>query len=176
MRPLLAGAYLGCTLALLAAPACAETLLVLQNATQRLAIADEPGLHHLAPGAAAITWRVAPGDWVRHPLAPRALRLYQNARAGLKLMAIIKVRYFPEAGHFVPKYRVSEQMYFVPTPGGWKPLAFAHGVPSLLTYTSQTLPNAQGYYHSLSFSLTSAVMPIDAWEVVLRHGASPGAP
>lgn len=178
MHPLLARAWLACALTLpLAVTARAETLLVLQSARQRLVVADEPGLHRAASGTPVPVWRLTPGDAVRHPRTPRSVRLYQKIPGGLKLMAVIKVRYFAQAGRWVPEYRISEQMYFVPTPGGWKPLAFANGVPSLLSYTSPTLPNAQGYYHALAFSLTSALMAVDAWEVVpVTHGASPGAP
>lgn len=162
----LAAALLACAHA-----AVADTLLVLTPqgvSGSAIAIPDAPGLvaSPLA-GTAVSSWTITAGDARSGSTAPlpRRLDLYQSIAGQQKLAAVVKVRYFATQGEWVPRYRVSEEMYFVPTGNGWKPLAFTGSVPSMLSTTSTALPNAQGYYASLTFSSTTGPLAIDAWAV-----------
>lgn len=151
--------------------AVADTLLTLTpHGVQGSAIAipDAPGLvSSPLAGTAVPSWTITAGDARSGSTAPfpRRLDLYQKIAGQLKLAAVVRVRYFATQGAWVPGYRMSEEMYFVPTKNGWKPLVLTGGVPAMLSTTSSALPNAQGYYASLTFSSTTGPLPIDAWAV-----------
>ncbi|MHB1528261.1 MAG: hypothetical protein ACYCXT_02335 [Acidiferrobacteraceae bacterium] len=152
-------------------PADADILMTLAPAGvpgATVAVLDAPGLvASPTPGAPESSWVIGPGNAHSQAMAPlpRRLALFQNVEGSLKLVAAVRVRYFASHGVWVPRYRVSEQMYFVPTDNGWKPLVLHGGVPSMLTYTSTMLPNAEGYYAALTFSSTTGPITIDAWQV-----------
>ncbi|MHB1515829.1 MAG: hypothetical protein ACYCVY_09000 [Acidiferrobacteraceae bacterium] len=152
-------------------PADADTLMTLTPAGipgATVAVPDAPGLvTSPTAGAPEASWVIGPGSTRSQATAPlpRRLALFQTVQGSLKLVAAVRVRYFASHGVWAPRYRVSEQMYFVPTGNGWKPLVLHGGVPSMLTYTSTMLANAEGYYTSLTFSSTTGPITIDAWQV-----------
>jgi len=47
--------------------------------------------------------------------------------------------------------------------GRWLPLTSVQGVPNLIERTGTALPNAEGYFPSLEFGMTTGATPIDAW-------------
>ncbi|MHB1951932.1 MAG: hypothetical protein ACYCQK_10730 [Acidiferrobacteraceae bacterium] len=181
-RSRLRPALLAAALLLCAHAALANVLLALAPVrVQGSPVAVEDGAGLVASpiaGVAAPSWSLVPGDTLSRSTAPapRRVDLYQKTAGKLKLVAVIKVRYFADRhGDWVPYFRMSEQLYFVPTGNGWKPLALVGGVPSMVSATSQALPNAEGYYPSLTFSSTTGPITIDAW-AVYRITSSLSAP
>ena len=167
--PMLSFALLALLLLPLSGVVHAESLLTLQSGQAVGVVQDGIGIV-AAPmaGMAEPAWLVIPGTnrYQSNPPVDRRVDLFHAVNGHLVRVAAIRIRYYwSAAAGWTPRYRMSEQMYFVSTPSGWRPLAMIGGAPSMMDYTGTGGANAQGYYGSLQFRSVAGPITIDAWSV-----------
>ncbi len=113
-------------------------------------------------------WIIRAGDALKAGSRPgdRSVNFYQSAGTQSTLLFIIKVRYYQNgAGRWVPQFLLNEEPLVMRKNRGWQPLTTVQGVPSLIVRTGTALPNAEGYFPSLEFGMTTGATSIDAWLV-----------
>jgi hypothetical protein len=113
-------------------------------------------------------WAILPGDTIESLYRPadRAVALFH--KVGLQLVPVcrINVRYFRNRqGGWVPNFQLDEEPVVMRKDGHWAPLTTLRGAPSLIVLTSNTLPNAEGFYPALEFGQTIGLTYIDSWIV-----------
>lgn len=113
-------------------------------------------------------WIIRAGDALKAGSRPgdRAVNFYQGTGTQSTLLFIVKVRYYQNAmGRWVPQFLLNEEPLAILKNGRWQPLTGVQGVPGLIVRTGTALPNAEGYFPSLEFGLTTGATAIDAWLV-----------
>ena len=113
-------------------------------------------------------WALRTGETVKSATRPadRVVSFYQGTGTQTALLFIVKTRYYPNNdGKWVPQFLIDQEPLVTRVNGRWQPLTTVQGVPSLIVITSNTLPNAEGYYSALDFSFTTGPTSIDAWQV-----------
>ena len=113
-------------------------------------------------------WAIRSGDALKTARRPedRLVDFYRGSGTPRILLCTIKLRYFRnrEDG-WSPRYLLDEQPLLKRVGGRWKPVLEVQGVPNLVVRTGGSLPNAEGFFPSLEFGLTSSRMTIDSWVV-----------
>lgn len=113
-------------------------------------------------------WIIRAGDAFKAGPRPddRSVNFYQGAGTHFNLLFIVKVRYYQNGtGRWVPQFLINEEPLVIRQDGRWQPLTTVQGVPNLIVQTGSALPNAEGYFPSLEFSMSTGAMSIDAWQV-----------
>jgi hypothetical protein len=113
-------------------------------------------------------WIIRAGDALKAGSRPddRSVNFYQGAGTQSSLLFIVKVRYYQNAaGRWVPQFLLDEEPMVMRKNGRWQPLTTAQGVSSLIVQTGTALQNAEGYFPSLEFGMTTGAISIDAWLV-----------
>jgi len=113
-------------------------------------------------------WIIRAGDALKSEVQPgdRSINFYQSAGTQNTLLFIVKVRYYQNAtGRWVPQFLLNEEPLVIRKNGRWQPLTSVQSVPSLIERTGTALPNAEGYFPSLEFGMTTGATSIDAWLV-----------
>ena len=113
-------------------------------------------------------WIIRAGDTLKSEVQPgdRSVNFYQSAGTQSTLLCIVKVRYYQNAtGRWVPQFLLNEEPLVMRKNGRWQPLTTVQGVPSLIVRTGTALPNAEGYFPSLEFGMSTGATSIDAWLV-----------
>jgi len=113
-------------------------------------------------------WIIRAGDALKSEVQPgdRSVNFYQSADTQSTLLFIVKVRYYQSAaGRWVPQFLLNEEPLVIRINGRWQPLTTAQGVSSLIVQTGTALQNAEGYFPSLEFGMTTGAISIDAWLV-----------
>jgi len=119
-------------------------------------------------GKRQVQWGLRTGEAIKSATRPpdRVVSFYQGTGAQSALLFIVKLRYYPNnAGKWVAQFQLDQEPLVTRVNGRWQPLTTVQGVPSLIVITSNTLPNAEGYFSSLDFSFTVGPTSIDAWSV-----------
>jgi hypothetical protein len=113
-------------------------------------------------------WIIRAGDTLKSEVQPgdRNVNFYQSTDTQSTLLFIVKVRYYQNAtGRWVPQFLLNEEPLVIRKNGRWQPLTTVQGVPSLIVQTGTALPNAEGYFPSLEFGMSTGATSIDAWLV-----------
>ena len=113
-------------------------------------------------------WIIRAGDALKSEVQPgdRSVNFYQSTDTQSTLLFIVKVRYYQNAvGRWVPQFLINEEPLVIRKNGRWQPLTTVQGVPSLIVQTGTALPNAEGYFASLEFGMSTGATSIDAWLV-----------
>jgi hypothetical protein len=113
-------------------------------------------------------WIIRAGDALKSEVQPgdRSVNFYQSTGIQGTLLFIVKVRYYQNAaGRWVPQFQLNEEPLVIRKDGRWQPLTSVQGVPSLIVQTGNALPNAEGYFPSIEFGVTTGAASIDAWLV-----------
>ena len=113
-------------------------------------------------------WIIRAGDAIKAGSQPgdRTVNFYQSAETQSTLLFIVKVRYYQNStGRWVPQFLLDEEPMVMRKNGRWQPLTTAQGVSSLIVQTGTALANAEGYFPSLEFGMTTGATSIDAWLV-----------
>ena len=113
-------------------------------------------------------WTIRPGEALEAPRRPaeRIVALFHGPAASSQLLCRIVVRYYADAhGGWVPHFQLQDEPAVVREGDRWRPLTLNRGVPALIILTSSTLPNAEGFFPSLEFALTTGPIAIDHWAV-----------
>jgi hypothetical protein len=112
-------------------------------------------------------WALQPGATLDPSVQPRdvTVELYRGEAGERVLLCSIIVRYYRDAnGAWVPYYRLDQEALVKRTADGrWQPVTTGGG--TLIVITSNTLPNAEGFYPSLEFIPSSDLLQIDSWIV-----------
>ena len=119
-------------------------------------------------GKRQVQWALRTGEAIKSAARPadRAVSFYQGAGTQSALLFIVKLRYYPNnEGKWVTQFQIDQEPLVTQVNGRWQPLTTVQGVPSLIVITSNTLPNAEGYYSALDFNFTTGPTSIDAWSV-----------
>jgi hypothetical protein len=128
-----------------------------------------PG-NYAAPTPGLIRERVTlrPGPLLKSAARPpeRLVRFYRGATAERTLVVAVVVRYDEKTpGAWGAAFRLVEEPLVVPTPQGPRPFTGPAGAEGLIVTIGSTLPNADGYFPTLEFGLTSGTLQIDSWVV-----------
>ncbi len=113
-------------------------------------------------------WTILPGDALKAPTAPsgHVVELFRGSEVERTLLCRVVVKYFPRRdGKWVPGFRLDEEPLVARVNNRWVPITTIRGVPTLIVLTSSTLPNAEGFYPSLEFGLSTGLASIDSWAV-----------
>jgi len=113
-------------------------------------------------------WIIRAGDALNSEGQPgdRSVNFYQGTDNQSTLLFILKVRYYQNAaGRWVPQFLLDEEPMVMRKNGRWQPLTTAQGASSLIVQTGTALQNAEGYFPSLEFGMTTGAISIDAWLV-----------
>ena len=113
-------------------------------------------------------WIIRTGDALKSDVQPgdRTVNFYQSTGTQSTLLFIVKVRYYQNAaGRWAPQFLINEEPLVIRKNGRWQPLTTVQGVPSLIVQTGTALPNAEGYFASLEFGMSTGATSIDAWLV-----------
>lgn len=151
----------------------AERLLFVLGATDaggkpvRLEVRDKAGLQAPKDVKPHARWRVLPGEAVRSTPAPapRLVDLYAGTASSPELVARVLVRYFPSKDQWLPYYRITEEPAVVHQNGRWVPVMIGQGLPGLIVQHGGVLPNADGFFPRIEFSLTTGALAVSAWQV-----------
>lgn len=151
----------------------AERLLAVLEGTDtagkpvRLEIRETPELQVPKEVKASARWQVLPGETVRTPTrpSPRVVELYAGQMQPPELVARLLVSYFGDAGRWTPFYRISEEPAVVRQGGRWTPVTIGQGMPGLIVQHGGMLPNADGFFARIEFSLTTGSLAPGAWLV-----------
>ena len=120
-----------------------------------------------AAGKPQSSWILASGDARKSSTPPpdRVVRLYHSVNRQLVLLCTLQVQYSPHNGKWIPAYRIEERFVLARDGKQMKPLPSGMGEIDLAVMTGFGLPNVNGFYSRLEFSLPSRRVTIDAWEV-----------
>jgi len=113
-------------------------------------------------------WIIRAGDALKSEVQPgdRSVNFYQSTGTQSTLLFIVKVRYYQNrAGQWLPQFLLNEEPLVMRKNGRWQPLTSVQGVASLIVQTGTALANAEGYFPSLEFGMTTGATSIDAWLV-----------
>jgi hypothetical protein len=134
-----------------------------------LAVSATPGAYPSSrPGEAPARWRVVPGNPIASPTRPdnRTVEFYRRNGLQDALVSRLDVRYFrDQQGYWVPRFQVHHIPLVYRTEDGWVPIPVAEGRADLVMLVGKHLPNAEGFYPSLEFTLGVKPVPIDRWVV-----------
>lgn len=130
----------------------------------------------LTPGVRLSPYRGIPQDRIGiQPGTPlssenrpgnRIVALFRGAGKERVLIGIIKVRYYPTRdGRWEPRYQLHHEPVIVRDGGRWRPVGSMAGDAGGITLTNNTLPNAEGYFASLEFSVGIGTTYVDSWQV-----------
>jgi hypothetical protein len=130
-------------------------------------VREKTGLQTPKEVRAYARWHVVPGETVNAAAAPspRVVDLYGGTPQSPELVARVLVRYFGAAGKWIPHYQLTEEPAVVHRGGRWAPLTIGQGMPGLIIQHGGTLPNADGFFPRIEFSLTTGSLPLGAWLV-----------
>ena len=113
--------------------------------------------------------RVLPGNALELPGRPGDITVEFQRGSGVEASTVcaITIRYFRDTrGLWVPHFQLNEEVFVRRDSNGrWRPIDLARGVPSPVVLTSNSLPNADGFYPMLEFGLTNVMVQIDAWTI-----------
>ena len=118
---------------------------------------------------AQLEWLLRPGDNIKGADRPtdKFIELVYLVNDTNQTLCIVEVRYFPDGGRWKPAFRIDETPLVMrdPTTGLWRPVGYVHGDPSLLMFRGSALPNPEGYFSELRFTLTIGPMAITSYRV-----------
>lgn len=148
------------------------SFLDLRNRTvEKADVLVEPG-YSLSPHAGVPKDRIQinPGSVIEMEELPaeRLVQLFRGAGDKRILICIVRVRYYSVAGSenmWEPRYQIHQEPVIVPDGKGWRPLGTVAGQAGGLTFTQSTLPNAEGFFRNLEFSVGIGSTFLDSWLV-----------
>ena len=113
------------------------------------------------------SWILTPGDARKSSVSPpnRVVQLYHTVDKKPALLCTLTVQYSPHNGKWIPAYRIEERVVLMRDGKRVKPLPSGAGEIDLVVMTNSSLPDVNGFYSRLEFSLPSRRVAIDAWEV-----------
>lgn len=118
---------------------------------------------------APLEWLLRPGDSIKAAGRPadKFIEFIHAADGASQTLCVVEVRYFPDGKRWKPAFRIDETPLVTrdPATGQWRPIGYVDGNPSLLTFKGPTLPNPEGYYSELRFSLTFGPLAIQSYRV-----------
>lgn len=156
-----------------AASSAAERVLFVLGAADasgkpvRLQVLEKAGIQVPKAPVAQARWHVLPGDAVRAKEAPpgRMVELYAGTATAPESVARVLVRYFASGNAWVPHYRITDEPAVVRRDDRWAPVMIGQGMPGLIVQHGGTLPNADGFFPRIEFSLTTGLLAVSAWQV-----------
>ena len=118
-------------------------------------------------GKPQTTWQLNPGDLLTGtaPPADRIIRFYSAVNNQPVLLCTVLVKYYPQAGKWVPGYRMEDRIVLMRDGADFKPIPAGTGDIELVLMVGTTLPNVDGYYSALQFGIPFKAVGIDAWVV-----------
>ena len=113
-------------------------------------------------------WTLRPGEALTSDARPadRLVELYQASGTQAPLLCAVRVRSSQnKGGAWQPHYVMLDEPLVMRKGDRWLPGTALRGNAALVVLTSATLPNAEGFYPTLEFSLSIGTTPIDYWQV-----------
>ena len=111
-------------------------------------------------------WLLRPGDSIKAAGRP-ADKFIELVYLANQTLCVVEVRYFPDGGRWKPAFRIDETPLVMrdPATGRWLPIGYVNGDPSLLMFLGPKLPNPEGYFSELRFTLTTGPLAITSYRV-----------
>jgi hypothetical protein len=108
-------------------------------------------------------WTLHEGDTLRQTTPPpeRLIRFYETVHNNTLSVCTVIVKYSRAANGWRPGYQLLIHPIATIESGKLKPLGSDEGARGLVQLVHPAAPNREGFYHTLSFGLTT----IDAWEI-----------
>jgi hypothetical protein len=135
--------------------------------TKIKAVSDFKASPHAGKGRSSFA--ILPGDALDTKQRPndRIVHLFRQMGLARVPLCAVNVRYYKNREkEWLPHFQLNQEPLFVRKNGRWVPLSqVKSGITSLIVLVSNTLPNAEGYYPSLEFGLTTGLTFIDSWVV-----------
>ena len=114
-------------------------------------------------------WLLRPGETLRGADRPadKFIELIYLLNDTNQTLCIVELRYFPDGGRWKPAFRIDDTPLVVrdPATGLWHPAGYVEGNPSLLMFIGPKLPNPEGYFSELRFTLTTGPLAITSYRV-----------
>lgn len=114
-------------------------------------------------------WSLRSGDSVKGADRPddKFIELSHLVHDAEQPFCVVEVRYYLDAGRWKPAFRIDDTPLVVrdPNTGQWRALGYVEGNPSLLMFIGPKLPNPEGYFSELRFTLTTGPMAITSYRV-----------
>ena len=154
--------------------AAAPVILLLEHmedgeriSTEIKAVRDLKASPHAGKGQ--LSFAILPGDALDTERRPndRIVHLFRQVGLARVPLCTVGVRYYKDRKNkWLPHFQLNQEPLFIRKDKRWVPLSQVKGgITSLIVLTSSTLPNAEGYYPSLEFGLTTGLTFIDSWVV-----------
>lgn len=154
--------------------AAAPVIMLLQHiedgeriSTEIEAVPDLKASPHAGKGQ--LSFAILPGDALSAKQRPNDRIVHLFRQVGLERVPLctVGVRYYKDRKNkWLPHFQLNQEPLFIRKDKRWVPLSQVRGgIASLIVLTSSTLPNAEGYYPSLEFGLTTGLTFIDSWVV-----------
>ncbi len=119
-------------------------------------------------GKGQLSFAILPGDAFNTKQRPNDRTVHLFRIVGLERVPLctVGVRYYKNRKNkWLPHFQLNQEPLFIRKDKRWVPLTTVKGIATLIVLTSSTLPNAEGYYPSLEFGLTTGLTFIDSWVV-----------
>lgn len=114
-------------------------------------------------------WRLRPGDNIKSADRPadKLIELVYLSGDTPQTLCLVEVRYFLDGGRWKPAFRIDDTPLVVrdPDTGLWRPLGYVDGNPSLLMFIGPKVPNPEGFFSELRFTLTTGPLAITSYRV-----------
>lgn len=119
-------------------------------------------------GKGQLKFAILPGEALKAKLRPNDRMVHLFRQVGLERVPLctVSVRYFRDRDTtWLPHFQLNQEPLFIRKNKRWVPLNTVKGIATMIVLTSSTLPNAEGYYPSLEFGVTTGLTFIDSWVV-----------
>jgi hypothetical protein len=114
-------------------------------------------------------WQLRPGESLKGANRPadKFIELIFLVNDTDQTLCVVEVRYFLDGGRWKPYFRIDDSPLVIrdPNSGLWRPAGYVDGNPSLLMFIGPKIPNLEGYYSELDFSLTTGPLAITSYRV-----------
>lgn len=165
MAFLLLSAFAGAT----TSPAKLMRLQASDPGLAALTVLDEPGFKMRQAPVVANEWKLMADEPLQSDTRPRerVIELYTGAAGAPILVCRVLVRYYSADGErWVPGFRIDEEPLVTNVGGRWQPIELVKGIPTLLVQKGSVLPNAEGFFPTITFALNSGAFPLVGWRVL----------
>lgn len=132
-----------------------------------LTVLDEPGLKLRDSPVVANEWKLTADEPLTNDTRPRdrLIELYSGAKGAPILVCRVLVRYYSKDGKkWVPGFRIDDEPLVTNVGGRWQPVELVKGIPTLLVQKGGVLPNAEGFFPTITFALSSGSFPLVGWQ------------
>ena len=114
-------------------------------------------------------WLLRPGESLKGANSPadKFIELIFPVNDTDQILCVVEARYFLDSGRWKPLFRIDDSPLVIrdPNSGLWRPAGYVDGNPSLMMFIGPKMPNPEGYFTELNFTLTTGSLAITSYRV-----------